>query len=263
MLSPFPGMDPFLEDRVKWSSVHSRLINAISDQLADLVSPHFLVDIEQRVYLVSPENGLKARQVIPDIYLINNPSPKRYGAAAAQITMPVLIEPLTPLEIREHYLEIRDAESREVVTTIELLSPGNKTEGMEAHDAFYSKRKAIMNTTRVHWIEIDLLRGGERPIEVGKKSDYYALLKRGNTSGPYEVWLFNLRDTMPTIAVPLRPPLDHVPLNLQAAFNVMYRRAHYADGIDYTDAVPPPPLKPADAEWVEEQVQKWRAAGER
>jgi hypothetical protein len=32
--SPFPGMDPFLEDSAEWQSVHTRLITAVGDQLA-------------------------------------------------------------------------------------------------------------------------------------------------------------------------------------------------------------------------------------
>lgn len=39
---PLPGMDPFLEEPARWSSVHPRLINAISDQLADAISLNFL-----------------------------------------------------------------------------------------------------------------------------------------------------------------------------------------------------------------------------
>jgi hypothetical protein len=37
MPAPFSGMDPFLEKPGAWSGVHSRLINTISDILADLV----------------------------------------------------------------------------------------------------------------------------------------------------------------------------------------------------------------------------------
>ncbi len=42
--SPFPGMDPFLEEPTRWRSVHTRLINAISDQLAGMVAPRFYAD---------------------------------------------------------------------------------------------------------------------------------------------------------------------------------------------------------------------------
>lgn len=49
--SPFPGMDPFLEDSAEWGGVHARLINSISDQLLSLIPNNFSVKIEQRVYL--------------------------------------------------------------------------------------------------------------------------------------------------------------------------------------------------------------------
>ena len=38
MPSPFPGMDPYLENPDLWSEVHSRLIVAISDALDDQLS---------------------------------------------------------------------------------------------------------------------------------------------------------------------------------------------------------------------------------
>lgn len=112
----------------------------------------------------------------------------------------------------------------------------------------------------VHWIEIDLLRAGTRPAEVAEKSDYYALLKRGGTFGLFEVWYVDLRDRLPTIAVPLRPPFDDAPLDLQAAFDDMYRRAHYAQSIDYTTHVPLPILDPPDQQWVQQKVANWLAA---
>lgn len=52
--APFPGMDPFLENPAEWGGVYTRLMNSISDQLAALVQPNFLVKIEQHVYLMTP-----------------------------------------------------------------------------------------------------------------------------------------------------------------------------------------------------------------
>ena len=79
------------------------------------------------------------------------------------------------------------------------------------------------------------------------KADYYALLKRGGVPGPFAVWYIDLRDSLPTIAVPLRSPFEDVPLNLQAVFNGVYTRAHYAKNIDYTAAAPLPRLRPTNA----------------
>jgi hypothetical protein len=254
-------MDPFLEDPAGWGDVHFSLIGAVREQLAEAVSPHFFVGVERRVYIVSPDDEQTTQTIVPDVYLVSTPSPEQYGALAAEITMPLLIEPQLPFEVREHYLEIRDVKNRQVVTTIELLSPGNKIPGNEAYKAFKEKREEVRYTP-VHWIEIDLLRAGERLKEVAGKSNYYALLKRGRGPRPYEVWLFNLRDRLPTIAVPLRPPFADVPLNLQTAFETMYQRAHYADALDYEESIPLPRLQSADAAWVEEQVQTWLAARE-
>jgi len=279
MLSPFPGMDPFLEEPTRWGGVHSRLINSISDQLAAAVSPHFIVDIEERVYLVVP-NGLDRWPLVPDAYVITasprsqlqltavpetGPAVGSEVAAAPQpllatetITPPVLIQPLYEEEVRHRYIEIRDARNREVVTILEVLSPFNKAAGTPGRRAFLRKRKAVM-ASQTHWIEIDLLRAGERPAELVGQSDYYALLKRGGPLSPYEVWCFDLRDVLPTIAVPLRPPFADVPLSLAAVLDDVYSRGHYADSLDYTVNPPPPRLRPADVTWAAERVREWLA----
>jgi hypothetical protein len=256
--SPFPGMDPFLEEPSLWSSVHTRLMNSISDQLAGLVAPDFYVEIQQHVTILHPEDEV-ARHIIPDVYVaeqrLATPPPTRTGAV---ITPPMLVEPLEQLEIHERFLEVRDRRNREVVTVIEVLSPWNKAAGPERWEAFQAKRRAVM-ASHTHWIEIDLLRAGKRPAEVAEKSDYYALLKRGDAPGPYEVWYVDLRDTLPTIAVPLRQPYVDVPLHLQAVLEDVYRRARYAESIDYTSAIPSLRLRPADGQWASQQVENWMA----
>jgi hypothetical protein len=42
MPSPFPGMDPYLEQPTFWSAFHSRLIVAIADALAPQLGTGFL-----------------------------------------------------------------------------------------------------------------------------------------------------------------------------------------------------------------------------
>ncbi|MFN8496129.1 MAG: DUF4058 family protein [Caldilineaceae bacterium] len=256
-LSPFPGMDPFLEAPDLWSSVHVRLINAISDYLSPRVLPHFFVDIHQHVYLLTPDDQPE-NPIIPDAYVVRTPNLARPTAVAGIVTPPTLVEPLATqeLEVREEFIEIRDKRNREVVTMIELLSPFNKSAGTSGQRAFQKKRKTVMRSD-ANWLEIDLLRADFRPPEVAGKSDYYALLKRGQQATPYEVWYFALRDPLPTIAVPLRPTFADVPLDLQAVFDDMYQRAYYAESVDYTSEPPAPRLKPADANWVRTQINAW------
>ncbi|MCB0060572.1 MAG: DUF4058 family protein [Caldilineaceae bacterium] len=251
--SPFPGMDPFLEEPARWSSVHTRLINAISDQLAERVSPNFYVEIEERIVVAATDPNETDLYFEPDVYLTRGQEYASQQAYATVITPPTVVEVIHPEEIRQRYLEVRDSFNHEVITTIELLSPFNKAGGKRGHVDFLKKRRQMM-TTNVHWLEIDLLRAGLRPPEVTGKSDYYALLKRGGVLDVFEVWYIDLRNSLPTIAVPLRAGLDDVPLDLQSAFADMYRRAYYGDSIDYTAAVPAPPLSAVDENWIREQI---------
>ena len=160
--------------------------------------------------------------------------------------------------IHDRYIEVRDAHSREVVATIEVLSPFNKQPGAQGYKAFQEKRIDVMASS-VHWIEIDLLRAGMRPPEVAYRSDYYALLSRGDRRQPYEGWFFDLRDRMPTIAVPLRPPYADIPLDLQAVFGEVYIRGRYAYDVDYMLPAPPPPLHPDDEQWLRQCIHEWQA----
>lgn len=251
--SPFPGIDPFWEEPARWSSVHTRLINAISDQLAERVSPNFYVEIEERIIVAVTDPDEANLYFEPDVYLTRGQEAVQQPAHTMVITPPTVIEVVHPEEIRQRYLEVRDSFNHEVITTIELLSPFNKAGGKRDNVDFLKKRRQMM-ATNVHWLEIDLLRAGLGPSEVTGKSDYYALLKRGGVLDLFEVWYIDLRDTLPTIAVPLRAGLDDVPLDLQSAFADMYRRAHYADSIDYSAAIPSPPLPAADETWICEQI---------
>ena len=158
MSSPFPGMDPYLEDPVGWPDVHHRLMTTIRDHLAPVVLPHFYVRIEERVYITNPEKDEGYFALIPDVIVTTSRSAPPAGIT---VTAPVLVEGLLDPEIHDHYLEVRDARSHEVVTAIELLSPANKIKGSRGRQAMLEKRKTLWQSG-AHWLEIDLLRAGER-----------------------------------------------------------------------------------------------------
>ncbi len=258
MLSPFPGMDPFLEAPELWPDVPTRLIVGVSEVLAEKLSPRFIVAVEQRLIISEDDSLVSIGTMIPDLAIV---TPARPGVTApldAGYTAPALIEPLLEPEVRERFIEIRDARTRNVVTVIELLSPANKTPGAPSAIAFGRKRSIVFDS-RTSWIEIDLLRAGERFDAVAGKSDYCVLLKR-STGYRYEAWFIDLRDTLPTILVPTTDDYGDVTLDMQQVFDTVYTRAHYADSVDYTRPVPPPPLLPADAAWVYERVHHWMEA---
>ena len=68
MPSPFPGMDPYLEDPAIWPNVHSTLINVTRDLLLPALRPRYFVGIEERVY-VSAEQDPGRQLLVPDVYV--------------------------------------------------------------------------------------------------------------------------------------------------------------------------------------------------
>lgn len=261
MRSPFPGMDPYLEQAASWGGFHSRFINTLSDVLGEQLPPTYIVNIEVHVYIEDQETE-ESLSIVPDAYLVTAPEQGIATATAGgAITVPTLIEPIAAGEIRTRWIEIVDAESRKVVTTIELLSPFNKASHPKGLQAFLHKRRSVMLSS-THWVEIDLLRGGGRPDEVTGKSAYYTLLKRAEERTQREVWFFDLRDGLPTIAVPLKSHTPDLPLDLQYILERTYERGLYARSINYMQPVPPPRLRPADQAWAEAQIREWRAAHE-
>lgn len=208
MPSPFPAMDPYLEQQARWSGVHSGLIAVLREALTRQVAPVYFVDSEDHVYLLPADD--RARSVMrPDIFLVRaeTVSPR---SAQRQIGTPTFIEPLDGGEMTYPCLEIRDIANRDVVATIEVLSPINKLRGSEGQRDFQSKRERVLRSN-TQWIEIDLLRDGSRPVSRGTDMDYYAALHRAGED-TLAVWAWRLREQPPIIAVPLRAPSPDAPL---------------------------------------------------
>jgi hypothetical protein len=255
--SPFPGMDPYLEEPTRWAGVHARLITLIADTLAPLLALRYTVAIQERIYIATPDDLLMYPAIRPDVHLVRGSGEMRGDAATAVITPPLIIEPFIDEEVRERYLEIRDTRTRSVITTIEVVSPANKAPNTQGRRQFMEKRRRVM-ASHTHWIEIDLLRAGERPPEARGLGDYYALLRRGEDDAPYEVWNMGLRSTLPVIGVPIMSPEADVPLNLQTIVETLIERGMYAETLPYDEPVPAPALAAADAQWVAERLAAWR-----
>ena len=51
MQSPFPGMDPYLEDPSLWPDVHHELLSVARELLHRQLRPQYHVRVEERVYI--------------------------------------------------------------------------------------------------------------------------------------------------------------------------------------------------------------------
>lgn len=253
MLSPFPGMNPYLEQPHLWAEVHARLIVAIADALAPYLRPKYRVAVEQRVYQSASDEALLVG--IPDV------SVKRTSAAetpskAAMLTVAVpSISPTkvtVPMleEVQERYLAVREVGTQAVITVIELLSPKNKRSG-EGRRAYENKRQEILSSL-THLVEIDLLREGQPMPIVGAqvRSDYRVLVSRSDDRPIADLYAFNLPDPIPTFLLPLHPEDAEPTVDLQTLLQAIYERAGLDLAINY-NSDPIPPLNESNQIWME------------
>ncbi len=217
MKTPFPGMDPYLEQRGVWNQVHTSLIVMIQQFLAPLVQPNYKVIIEQLTYMTlsAPNNDPKPPMAGRPANLVV--SPKRYQpASAVTAAAPTAVKPIPatlpmPEEEIHRYLEIRD-KGDDVITVIEILSPTNKRG--DGRQQYLDKRNAILGSF-TNLVEIDLLRQGRpQPMDVAAENDYRLIVSRRKNRPVADAYLFSLRDPIPDIPIPLRRGDDEPILKL-------------------------------------------------
>jgi hypothetical protein len=252
MPSPFPGMDPYIETPELWSDFHNNLASEIQAQLNRHIQPRYFARLTPYVTYEVVEIG-QVHGVRPDVGLWRlQPAPDKPHEGVATIP-PAPVESLVPLEVplRLHRVEIRTTATQQLVTVIEILSPVNKRPSHEAYLAYQRKRRDILRST-VHLLELDLLRGGERPSleRPVPPAPYYVVLSRADRRPRVAVWPIQLRDRLPVVPVPLLEPDPDVPLDLGAAVASVYERGAYAQQIDYHQPPPPPTLSSAETAWL-------------
>ncbi len=156
-----------------------------------------------------------------------------------------------PYKIRT--VQVRETTAGTLVTALEILSPVNKRgDGLQT---YREKRRRLLRS-EVHVIELDLLRGGERPgWEVNNPPiacDYIVLVNRAfrGDMRQSEIWPVALNELLPICPVPLLLPDPDVPLHLGEVLTNVYHRAAYDRRSDYAAPVPPPPLRSAMQDWL-------------
>lgn len=251
MPSPFPGMDPYLEDPAYWSGFHSTFIVYLRSELKRLLPDGYYADVEQHVWVEEePPTGRRRPFAYPDVYVADTggTTTASLPRTATAPTNDVLMAKLSRKKAHK-FLKIVDQPGNRVVTVIEVLSPANKTAG-EDRDSYLLKRDEYL-VTGTNLVEIDLLLDGER-VPVGRprpQADYYALVSRANRFPRASLWAFTVRDPLPVLPVPLKPADGDIALDLRVCLDRAYDDADYGNRIDYS--FPPPiGLRSNDAEWA-------------
>ncbi len=251
MENPFPGMNPYLEQPEFWSDFHTQLVTALARKLTPQVLPKYRVVTEKWIYKIADSAMIEIGR--PDV-AIQQRRGEQPDAAVAIATPPASVQPIQvrlslPEEVQQAYLEVRDAATQEVVTTIEVLSPANKrSDGRRKYEA---KRQAVLESL-THLVEIDLLRDGDSlPLVPPSPSSHYRILvSRSHIRPVAALYAFNLSDRIPDIPIPLRAEDSEPVVNLQVIVNELYEQLGYAYFIT-CDTAPSAP-------WSMEEVARFK-----
>ena len=213
MPSPFPGMNPYFEQAAYWLDFHAEFLSALRRLLAPQVAPKYIVQLEEHIYI----HDLPPEQDVEKV----------------------------------PFLEVRDRQGRELVTAIELLNPSNKQSG-EDREHYLAKRRELLRSP-AHLVEIDLLRGWTpMPQEGRPECDYSVMVSRAEKRRAADFWPIRLRERLPVIPIPLRPPDAAVRVDLQEALH----RAYDGPGYEhfFYSSEPEPSLPANDAAWARQLV---------
>lgn len=254
MKSPFPGMDPYLEDR--WPTVHANLITFIQEVLQPKLPSALRARSEERLLVEEADEDRQVYQA--DVAVLQSTGSQNAPPASAIATIEPIAITLEESDIYERSVQIIDIKTgNRIVTAIEVLSPWNKLPGRL--NAKYLKKLGDYRQAGVNIVEIDLLRSSRDQMPITHQSipkrrrstyltcAYFAQPRR------WFAYPMPLREPLGAIPIPLRPQDQAVALEMQPILERVYAAGAH-DDIDYSAPLNPP-LSPEDAAWAQETIR--------
>lgn len=219
MGSPFPGMDPFLEDVHLWPAFQHQLVASLYQILLPGLIDRYRARVSQRGY--------------------------------------VLEQPLFTSVIREEHveevIEIRQRTDGRLITLIDIASPTNKTT-QRGRAAYWEQRKDA-RSHGANVVEIDLVLQGKPLLDLSRdglpECDYATTITRNTQPERYEIYTTTLRKRLPRFKIPLAADDRDTVLDLQLTFNRAFEQGNFASRIDYKKD-PAVPLTDDDRRWLHE-----------
>jgi len=244
-------MNPYFQQTDHWLDFHTEFLSALRRLLAPQVGPKYIVQLEEHNFIQDLPQEPRQRLGTADLSMVQPGGGELAQAALGLMEAPAEVWlPEQDVE-KVPFLEVRDRQGRELVSVIELLTPSNKRAG-DDREQYLGKRRELLRSP-AHLVEIDLLRGwAPIPQEGRPECDYSVMVSRAEKRRAGDFWPIGLRDRLPVIPFPLRPPDAAARVDLQEVLHRTY------DGPGYENFIysgePEPNLSANDAAWVRQFV---------
>ncbi len=210
---PFPGrIDPWAEDAHYFHAIHGRMISGLVSQLHST--------LRKMGYVVGTETSLQILEGREPDFYVRRITPKSpvpaldYELAAVEM----LVEPgekvadLPELDA----LTIRDIRTGDLVTVVEIVSPGNKTNA-QAVFAYQERRTRLYLENGINVVELDITRSIKRLTQNSLTALY-----------PYHIAIYLPGDALRIVGVEFEHPLKPIALPLRGEVTAMLLHDVYA-----------------------------------
>ena len=240
MSSPFPGVNPYIEESSLWEGFHNEFITYLAYCINKGLPDTFVARTEQRVYVLPHDRRIK-----PDVLIVPKPiKGKNTGGSTALLERATPSGMLSvPEEVRENYITIRKiGKQGEVVTIIELLSPTNKN-SEEGRREYLKKQREVLHSD-THFVEIDLLKQGTHtvamPLDILKENSIqwdYLISSRRTDYDRIEFWANLIAEVLPIIRIPLTEDYNDLAFDLQEVYTMTFNNGYYQREFDYNNEI--------------------------
>lgn len=223
MPSPFPGMDPFLEDEKLWPAFQHQFVACLNQVLLPGLVDRYRARVGQRQYVTE---------------------------------MP-LFTSIVREEHCEEFIEVRQRVDGRLVTLIDLASPANKTTA--AGRTAYLDRRREGRSQNASLVEIDLVLRGQPLLDYSRDGlpewDYAVTVTRSTQPDRYEIYTTTLQKRLPRFKMPLASDDRDTVLDLQSVFTRCYDQGGFGGQVCYRDD-PAVPLPDERRQWIEDLLSQ-------
>ncbi|CAN5235105.1 DUF4058 family protein [soil metagenome] len=225
MPSPFPGMDPFLEEPKRWPLFRHQFVAALYQIVLPGLVDRYRVRVATRDYTTE---------------------------------LPLFTSVLREQQ-NEEYIEVRDRSDGRLVTLMDVVSPANRTT-TTGREVYLETRKQAENQ-RVALVEIDLVTQGQPMLTYPRDNlpdfDYSVTVTRPAAPGKFEIYTATVQKRLPKFRMPLAGDDKDAMIELQDVFRRAYDLAGFASIIDYAKPLPADvQFAEATKEWVTSLLDK-------
>ena len=225
MASPFPGMDPYLEDSAVWAGFQHQLAHSLYQILLPGLMDRYRARVTQRHY----------------------------------VNQQALFTSVVHEEHHEQFIEIRQRNDAKLVTLVDVVSPANKATSA-GRSAYMDKRREA-RAGGSNLVEIDLVMQGQPMLDYSREGlpdwDYAVTVTRPTQPERYEIYTATLDKRLPRFRLPLAADDRDTVVDLQTAFSRAFDQGGFIEKIDYQKD-PVTRLSEDNRQWVDARMREMK-----